>query len=38
MPSLLVIKKLASALDSSMASLMRELERGGEDSARPAVH
>jgi hypothetical protein len=28
MPSLLVIKKLAAALDTTMADLMRELEQG----------
>jgi len=30
MPSLLVIKKLAAALGTTMASLMEELEKGGD--------
>jgi transcriptional regulator with XRE-family HTH domain len=30
MPSLLVIQKLAAALGTTMADLMRELEEGGE--------
>jgi transcriptional regulator with XRE-family HTH domain len=33
MPSLLVVKKLAAALDTTMADLMRELEQGGADVA-----
>jgi transcriptional regulator with XRE-family HTH domain len=30
MPSLEVVRKLAAALETTMASLMEELERGGE--------
>jgi transcriptional regulator with XRE-family HTH domain len=36
MPSLLVVKKLAAALDTTMASLMHELEQGQRDDGTPS--
>jgi hypothetical protein len=35
MPSLLVVQKLAAALDTTMADLMRELEGAGADGPPP---